>query len=126
MFGDNAVKSVSGMGGNSVTLKPDNIEIQREEVIEWRFGHNNILIARINRQNNKSTFYDASADGRFRGRLKLDQTGSLIITNTTTTDSGLYKVTSRTDTSLNKFNLIVYGEYTLFSKCNSPFNTLNQ
>ncbi|XP_050956393.1 uncharacterized protein LOC127157203, partial [Labeo rohita] len=58
----------------------------------------------------KSTVHDDALDGRFRDRLKLDQTGSLTITNTRTTHSGLYTVTSTSsDTSLNTFNLTVYA-----------------
>ncbi len=89
---------------------PDDADIQIDDQIMWRFGYN-ILIAQINRKNNKSRFYSDNADRRFRDRLKLDQTGSLIITNTRNTDSGLYKVTSsRTETPLNTFSLTVYGE----------------
>ncbi|KAL0161077.1 hypothetical protein M9458_044802, partial [Cirrhinus mrigala] len=69
----------------------------------WTFGH--ILIAKINGKDNKREFYDE----RFRNRLKLDQTGSLTLTNTRTTDSGFYIVTSsRTEMPLNTFNLTVY------------------
>ncbi|XP_026100755.1 SLAM family member 9-like isoform X2 [Carassius auratus] len=94
------------MEGDSVSLNVT--DVQTDDEIEWRFG--GILIAEINRKNKKSTFYNDSADGRFRDRLKLDQTGSLIITNTRTTDSGLYKVTSSTrNTLLNTFNLTVYA-----------------
>ncbi len=77
------------------------ILIQNDDQIMLRFGHNNILIAQINRTNNKSRCYGDNADGRFRDRLKLDQTGSLIITNIRTTDSRVYNVTSRrTETPL--------------------------
>ncbi len=112
MFGDDEVKSVSVMEGDYVTLNPSDPDIQKDDQMLWKFGHNSILIAQINRKNNNSIrcYYD-NADGRFRDRLKLDQTGSLIITNTRTTDSGLYKVTSsRTETPLNTFSLTVYGE----------------
>ncbi|KAL0161097.1 hypothetical protein M9458_044822, partial [Cirrhinus mrigala] len=69
----------------------------------WTFGH--ILIAKINRKDNKREFYDE----RFRNRLKLDQIGSLTLTNTRITDPGFYKVTSsRTEMPLNTFNLTVY------------------
>uniref|UniRef100_A0A8C2EC67 Ig-like domain-containing protein n=1 Tax=Cyprinus carpio TaxID=7962 RepID=A0A8C2EC67_CYPCA len=76
--------------------------------IQWQFGQ--MLIAEINIKNKKSTFYNDSAGGRFRDRLKLDQTGSLIITNTRITDSGEYKVTSkRSGIPLNIFSLTVYA-----------------
>jgi len=103
--GVDAVKSVSVTEGESVSLNTDT-EIKADELILWRTGHNNILIAKIN--NYKTDFLE-----RFRERLKLDhQTGSLTIQSTTTTDSGLYKVTSstRSETPLNIFNLTVYGE----------------
>ncbi len=105
------MKSVSVMEGDSVTLDTNDPDIQIDDQIMWKFGNNSILIAQINRKDNDSRFYDDKAGGRFRDRLKLDQTGSLIITNTRTTDSGLYKVTSRrTETPLNTFSLTVYGE----------------
>ncbi|XP_052447232.1 hepatocyte cell adhesion molecule isoform X3 [Carassius gibelio] len=103
VFGDE-VKSVSVMEGDSVTLNPDLTEIQRNDLIMWTFEL--ALIAKTNGKDNKREFYDE----RFRDRLKLDQTGSLIITNTRTTDSGLYKVTSsRRLKPLNTFNLTVYA-----------------
>ncbi|KTG34205.1 hypothetical protein cypCar_00021459 [Cyprinus carpio] len=100
------------MEGDSVTLNTDDTDLQKNNQILWRFGHN-ILIAQINRKNNKSRFYDDIADGRFRDRLQLDhQTGSLTITNTRTTDSGLYKVTSTSTQKLfNTFSLTVYEVY---------------
>uniref|UniRef100_A0A9J7XR50 Ig-like domain-containing protein n=2 Tax=Cyprinus carpio carpio TaxID=630221 RepID=A0A9J7XR50_CYPCA len=100
------VKSVSVMEGDSVTLNISDTDIQKDDQIMWKFGQ--ILIAQINRKINKSMVH--SADGRFRDRLKLDQTGSLIITNIRTTHSGLYKVYSkRSETPLNIFNLTVYA-----------------
>ncbi len=108
MFAGDAVKSVSVTEGESVTLEIDDTT---DNEIQWRFGHN-ILIAQINRQRGKIQVFDNVLDGRFRDRLKLDhQTGSLTITDTRTTDSGLYEVIgSSTQTSLNTFNLTVYGE----------------
>ncbi|XP_052447254.1 SLAM family member 5 isoform X3 [Carassius gibelio] len=106
VFGVDAVQSVSVTEGDSVSLNVT--DIQTNDEIEWRFG--GILIADINIKNNKSTFYNDSADERLRDRLKLDQTGSLIITDTSTTDSGRYTVTSsRRNTLLNTFNLTVYA-----------------
>ncbi|KAG1929396.1 hypothetical protein F2P79_022951 [Pimephales promelas] len=107
VFGVDAVKSVSVTEGESVSLNTDT-EIQADELILWSTGHNNSLIAKIKGYNYKTDFLE-----RFRDRLKLDhQTGSLTITNTRTTDSGLYKVTSstRSETPLNIFSLTVYGE----------------
>uniref|UniRef100_A0A8C1MC76 Ig-like domain-containing protein n=1 Tax=Cyprinus carpio TaxID=7962 RepID=A0A8C1MC76_CYPCA len=98
------------MEGDSVTLHADDTDIQRKDLIMWKFGPKDILIAQINRKNNKRTIFYDSADERFRDRLKLDQTGSLIITNTRNTDSGLYKVhSSRSETPLNTFSLTVYA-----------------
>ncbi|XP_039522288.1 SLAM family member 9-like [Pimephales promelas] len=104
VFGVDAVKSVSVTEGESVTLNTDT-EIQTDELIMWRTGHNDNLIA--TKENYKIDF----PDERFRDRLKLDhQTGSLTITNTRTTDSGLYRVSStRSEKPLNTFNLTVYA-----------------
>ncbi len=53
------------MEGDSVTLHPDDADIQRDDQIMWRLGYN-ILIAQINRENNNSRFYNDNSDGRFR------------------------------------------------------------
>ncbi len=99
------------MEGDPVTLHISDTDIKKDDQMLWKFGQHGILIAQINRENNNSRFYSDNADGRFRDRLKLDQTGSLTITNTRTTDSGLYKVYSRrAEIPLNTFNLAVYGE----------------
>ncbi|XP_026100751.1 SLAM family member 5-like [Carassius auratus] len=106
VFGVDAVQSVSVTEGDSVSLNVT--DVQTNDEIEWRFG--GILIAEINIKNKKSTVYSDSAGGRFRDRLKLDQTGSLFITNTSTNHSGRYTVTSsRRNTLLNTFNLSVYA-----------------
>uniref|UniRef100_A0A9J7ZNF2 Ig-like domain-containing protein n=1 Tax=Cyprinus carpio carpio TaxID=630221 RepID=A0A9J7ZNF2_CYPCA len=113
VFGGDAVKSESVTEGESVTL---NTDVNTINEIQWSFIHNNnkILIALINRQNEKKIFYEDALDERFKGRLKLDQTGSLIITNTRTTDSGLYLVTGgQTEKPLDKFNLTVYARLPL-------------
>ncbi|CAM4660837.1 unnamed protein product [Leuciscus chuanchicus] len=88
-------ESVSVMEGDSVTLHTSLPEIQRHDVLQWRFGAKGALIAQINKGANKSSVYDDVPDGRFRDRLKLDnQTGDLTITNTRTEHSGHYEVTS--------------------------------
>nr|XP_003201040.2 SLAM family member 9-like [Danio rerio] len=101
------VKSVSIIEGDSVTLESSLTEIQSSDVIMWRFGE--ILLATIYTKDEKrKTSYP---DERIRDRLKLDsQTGSLTITNSRISDSGLYTVTSSSSTTLlNTFSLTVYA-----------------
>jgi len=75
-------------GGESVTLDPG--VTNTSEVMTWYFK--DIPIAEITGDQSQ-TCTDVQCEERFRVRLKLDhQTGSLIITNTTNTDSGLYKL----------------------------------
>ncbi|XP_067271642.1 uncharacterized protein [Pseudorasbora parva] len=90
------------MEGDSVTLNPD-VELQKYMLIQWTFGSSRI--AEFSRLMQTRTMYDE----RIKDRLKLDQqTGSLTITNTRTTDSGLYELTivSR-ETSYMSFSLTV-------------------
>ncbi|XP_057182576.1 uncharacterized protein LOC130549385 [Triplophysa rosa] len=83
------VKSVSVSVGGSVTLHTD-VQTHRDDLILWRFGDEDRLIAKHDKEDNKSSIHD---DGMFRDRLKLDpHTGSLIITDIRITDSGLYKL----------------------------------
>ncbi len=115
MFGDtDAVKSVSVLEGDSVTLESGITEIMDDDLIHWWFGAENTLIAEINVMAGSMTVYDDVLDGRFRDRLKLDdQTGSLTITNTTNQHTGLYKVELK-DNLNNNFSLIIYGELNNF------------
>ncbi|XDV23791.1 hypothetical protein PO909_028201 [Leuciscus waleckii] len=81
------------MEGDSVTLNTDLTEIRERDDILWKFGANNSLIAKIKKKQQIFSTYDDVPDGRFRDRLKLDdQTGSLIITNTTTEHAGDYQL----------------------------------
>ncbi|XP_059399372.1 carcinoembryonic antigen-related cell adhesion molecule 1-like [Carassius carassius] len=81
------IKRKSVKEGESVTLDPGETK-SPNDVITWYF--NDILIAEITGDQSKIC-RDDQCDERFRDRLKLDhQTGSLTITNTRTTDSGLY------------------------------------
>uniref|UniRef100_A0A672NM94 Immunoglobulin domain-containing protein n=1 Tax=Sinocyclocheilus grahami TaxID=75366 RepID=A0A672NM94_SINGR len=77
------------MEGESVTLDPAVIR-KPNNVMTWYFT--DILIAEITGDQSKICTDDQCKE-RFRDRLKLDnQTGSLTITNTRSTDSGLYKL----------------------------------
>ncbi|XP_052447272.1 uncharacterized protein si:dkey-182g1.2 [Carassius gibelio] len=82
---------VSVTAGESAILQPNIADIHIYDVIEWKFEDGETPIAKIDQQTSKNPSYDET-DERFRGRLKLDQSGSLTITNTRTTDSGLYKL----------------------------------
>ncbi|XP_073793392.1 CD48 antigen-like [Danio rerio] len=104
LFGvSDAVTVKPVMDGESVTL-----EIQRDGDIEWKFGHQKTLIAQIS--SNKITLHEEVLDGSFRGRLTLDQNGSLTINNIRTKDSGDFKViNTRTSSLLDTFRLTVYA-----------------
>ncbi|KAL0161477.1 hypothetical protein M9458_045202, partial [Cirrhinus mrigala] len=111
VFADtDAVKSVSVTEGDSVTLNIRLNEIQKADQILWKFGTNRSLIAKINREVGISYTSD-DPDGGFRDRLKLDnQTGSLTITNTKTTDSGSYEasIKNRSSETKQRFSVTVY------------------
>ncbi len=95
--------------GDSVTLDSGLTEMMDDDLILWRFGAENTLIAEINVMADRMTVYDDVLDERFRDRLMLDhQTGSLIITNTRTEHTGLYKL--QTNNVSKSFSLSVYGE----------------
>ncbi|XP_067271434.1 uncharacterized protein [Pseudorasbora parva] len=101
------VKEISVEEGDSVTLDNDLTEMNNEDRIQWSF-ENGSVIAEYNKWANKITVFDDVLDGRFRDRLKLDnQTGSLTITNITTTDSGVYKLDINYMQMI--FTLTVYG-----------------
>uniref|UniRef100_A0A8C1LVC6 Ig-like domain-containing protein n=1 Tax=Cyprinus carpio TaxID=7962 RepID=A0A8C1LVC6_CYPCA len=82
----NAVKSVSVKKGETVTLPIT--EIQKDDLILWMFGE--IVLAEIHKAAQRFYISDVP-DKSFRNRLQLDhQTGSLIITDTRTTDPEEY------------------------------------
>jgi len=106
-----AVKSVSVTEGDSVSLNSDLTEMMDDDVILWRFGDENTLIAEIDVLEDRMTVYDDGPDGRFRDRLKLDdQTGSLTITHTTTEHTGDYTLLMTRNLS-KSFKLTVYCEF---------------
>ncbi|XP_073700464.1 uncharacterized protein [Garra rufa] len=81
--------SVSVMVGDSVTLHT-NTEANQQKKMKWYFNDSQITEIFGNKTEICSEY---ECKGRFRDRLKLDhQTGSLTITNLTTTDSGLYEL----------------------------------
>ncbi|XP_016377118.1 uncharacterized protein LOC107715476 [Sinocyclocheilus rhinocerous] len=83
------VVPLSVMEGDSVTLYTGLIKSQQERM-KWYFHVDRI--AEITGDQSKICTDDQCKE-RFRDRLKLDhQTGSLTITNTRITDSGLYKL----------------------------------
>jgi len=114
VFGaEDTVKTVSGMEGDSLTLNTDLSQIQRADLILWTFGPESTRIAQINRQVNMVSLFSNVLDGRFRGRLELDdQTGDLTIMNIRTEHSGLYElqIFGGNVATTQKFSIIVSGE----------------
>ncbi|XP_051977340.1 uncharacterized protein LOC127639394 isoform X2 [Xyrauchen texanus] len=85
------IKSV--IEGDSVTLHTDDTVKQGDVVMTWYF--NDTRIAEMKEDPSKSCTDVTCDEGaeRFRDRLKIDhQTGDLTITNSRTTDSGLYQL----------------------------------
>uniref|UniRef100_A0A8C1MGM9 Ig-like domain-containing protein n=1 Tax=Cyprinus carpio TaxID=7962 RepID=A0A8C1MGM9_CYPCA len=79
-----------------------------DDLIQWRFGSENTLIAKIDVMAGSISVYDDVLDERFRDRLKLDhQTGSLIITDTRTEHTGLYQL--QINSVIKNFSLTVYA-----------------
>ncbi len=102
------MKTVSVMEGDPVTLHVP--QLQGHELIVWRFGDEGKLIAKHDIETKSSSLH---YDERFRDRLQMnDQTGFLSITNTRTTDTGLYtvKISSNKQTSYRRFMVTVSGE----------------
>jgi len=108
----NEKQSVSVMEGDSVTLHTGVTEICKEDDVQWKFRDKKSLKAKMNKTKQTSYTFDDVPDERFRDRLKLDnQTGSLIITNTTTEHTGVYQLEINGVKMISKtFNVSVYGE----------------
>ncbi|XP_058615978.1 uncharacterized protein LOC131529962 [Onychostoma macrolepis] len=102
-------EEIAVMEGASVTLKPAT-EINKDDLIRWLFGdeEQQTLIAQIKGETRKIVTRDDAAGGRFRDRLKLDETtGSLTINNTRTTDSGVYSLEIRSSRGVSDQTFIV-------------------
>ncbi|XP_065099378.1 uncharacterized protein [Paramisgurnus dabryanus] len=99
------------MEGDSVTLSVSLTESQIKEGISWKFGLKDVRIAGVMREDNNVRLFDDKPDGRFRDRLKLNKhTGSLTVTDTSITHTGLYKIfNTKTNTKLKTFNITVYA-----------------
>ncbi|XP_050959729.1 vascular endothelial growth factor receptor 3-like [Labeo rohita] len=75
------VESISLMEGYSVTLHTD-VEVQRNDQIQWKFGDQGISIANLN----------GPVDANWRNIHLNRQTGNLTIRNIRSDQSGVYKV----------------------------------
>ncbi len=107
---DTGVNPVSVMEGDSVTLHTDVPEIQRYDVIRWRFGQQTSPVAEINRTAGIFNTSDGP-DGIFRDRLTLNnQTGSLTINTTETNHSGHYEVEISSKHTIHKSFSVTVGE----------------
>ncbi|XP_016355114.1 uncharacterized protein LOC107698581 [Sinocyclocheilus anshuiensis] len=104
--------------GESVTLDTPE-EKKTNDVMAWFF--NDILIAEITGDQSKICT-DDQCDERFRDRLKLDnQTGSLIITNIRSTDSGLYNL--KIKSSRNRYSTTSIKSFTVSVTDSGPSST---
>ncbi|XP_056304473.1 uncharacterized protein LOC130216606 [Danio aesculapii] len=84
-------ESVSVTEGDSITLNTDTQILKVD--IQWKFGAENSIIAKIKLKLQIFSTIDNTLNGRFRDRLKLDnQTGSLTIMNIRSEHAGDYKV----------------------------------
>ncbi|XP_016355092.1 uncharacterized protein LOC107698567 isoform X2 [Sinocyclocheilus anshuiensis] len=111
LFGFRAILPVFVKEGDSVTLHTD-VETNQQKDIKWYYD--GLRVAEINGDLSFicTDVQCEDADGRFRDRLKLDnQTGSLTITNITTTDFGLYHLQINISSRISEkiFFVAVYG-----------------
>lgn len=74
--------------GDSVTLHTNLEAIPEDVFIRWFYGPNEALIAEVSKDHISMCVLE-----ELKGRLLVDsQTGDLTITNTSTTDSGIFKL----------------------------------
>ncbi|KAL0161038.1 hypothetical protein M9458_044763, partial [Cirrhinus mrigala] len=95
------------MEGESVTLQND-VLVERDDLIVWRFGDKGILIAKIDVETKEISLNDV--DERFKDRLQLNQNASLTIKKTKTENAGFYELQIRGRESSQRFLLSVTGE----------------
>ncbi|XP_073717691.1 uncharacterized protein [Misgurnus anguillicaudatus] len=97
------------MEGDSVTLHTDVCSMEKQDIDEMEWTFQKTVIAKIKRSN--KTIYDV-LDGRFRDRLTLSESES-VINDTRTTDAGVYKlkIVNRSETSYKRFRLTVTGTH---------------
>nr|XP_021325227.1 uncharacterized protein LOC101883645 isoform X3 [Danio rerio] len=97
-------KTISGEVGDSITLAPET-EMQVGDLIMWMFGPEDRLIAKGEMNAQGFCTQDDAV-----GNITLDQTGSLIITNSTTEHSGVYKllVISIRETKHKRFRVAIH------------------
>ncbi|XP_073700113.1 uncharacterized protein [Garra rufa] len=85
------IKVLSATKGHSETLHTET-ELQKHDLILWRFGADGSLIAKGDTEDNHTSYYDGD-DERFRGKLELDsKTGSLTITDLKTKHTGEFRL----------------------------------
>ncbi|KAI2650249.1 Natural killer cell receptor 2B4 [Labeo rohita] len=104
VFGDET-EHVSVIEGNPLTLHTD-VKKQKDDLIMWYFGPENILVAQINGKANSIKLNEDAF-----GKVQLDnQTGSLTIINISTTHSGHYnlKISTKNRVSYKRFSVTVY------------------
>ncbi|XP_056304461.1 transmembrane and immunoglobulin domain-containing protein 1-like [Danio aesculapii] len=111
-------ESVSVMEGDSVTLHTGLNKLMGDDLIKWRFGAENTLIIKINVMASRLTIYEDVLDGRFRDRLKVDQTASLTITNIRSEHAGVYQL--QTNSRSKSFRISVYTRLPVPVLFNSP------
>uniref|UniRef100_A0A8C1LD00 Immunoglobulin domain-containing protein n=1 Tax=Cyprinus carpio TaxID=7962 RepID=A0A8C1LD00_CYPCA len=122
--GTDEVMSMSVMEGDSVSLNTGVTEVQNYHLIQWMFGE--IKIAEINRLSQSSSIYGTDDDKTLKNRLNLDpQSGSLTITHTRTTDSGLYQLILTSGETRSKSFRVTVSESSSSSSCVSSSCAVN-
>lgn len=104
------VKNVPATEGGSVHLHAALFEIEKYDTIQWYYEDEDNCIAEIKAGDREPNTFPG-ADGRFRGKLKLDKNGDLFITDIRTIYSGLYIL------KLSNSRRIKYKRFTVSVKC---------